>query len=308
MHSILSLLPYFDVQLFAEGADGGTGAGETGAGSAAPAQPQQGVKNPLASIKYGKQETEAPAAGEQQQTDEAADRSAQFEALIKGEYKDLYDRRVQDTIQRRLRANEETVNRYNQLSPVLQMLGEKYGVDANDAAALSKAIEEDDSFYEEEALESGMSVQQIKAARKMKRENAELRAQIEQQESKRRADEIYAEWDRQGQELKKIYPSFDLRAEMENEDFRNLLRSRVPLRTAFEVIHKDEIIPAAMQYTAKQVEQKLSRNIAAGQSRPAEGAMGSQGAVQTKSDVSQLTKADRDEIDRRVARGERIMF
>jgi hypothetical protein len=32
------------------------------------------------------------------------------------------------------------------------------------------------------------------------------------------------------------------------------------------------------------------------------------GAVQRKSDVSQLTKADRAEIARRVARGERIVF
>ena len=63
-----------------------------------------------------------------------------------------------------------------------------------------------------------------------------------------------------------------------------------------------------MQYTAKQVEGKLANKIRAGQNRPAEGAMRSQNAVVTKSDVSQLTKADRQEIARRVARGERIVF
>ncbi len=305
MHSILSLLPFFDVQLFAQGADGGTGAGETGADNAAPAQPQQGVKAPSAAAQSG-QQTDSPAAGEGQSGED--ERSAQFEALIRGEYKDLYDRRVQDTIQRRLRATEDAVSRYRQLAPALELLAERYGVDAADAAALSRAVENDDSFYEHEARERGMSVRQVREWHRTQRENAEMRAELARQASQRRAEELFADWNRQSEELRQIYPAFDLRTELQGETFRSLLRSRVPLRTAFEVVHKDELIPAAMQYTAKQVEQKLSRSIAAGQSRPAEGAMGSQGAVQTKSDVSQLTRAERDEIDRRVARGERIMF
>lgn len=301
MHRYLSLVPYFDIQLFAEGGDGGTGGGDTGAAAAAP---KPGVKNPLASVQYGKQE-EAPAAEEQAP---AIDRSAQFEALIKGEYKDLYDKRVQDTIRARLRANEDTVNRYNAFSPVRDMLADKYGVDANDPQAIMKALDEDESFYEAEAQDSGLSVQQVKEMRRMKRENASLRAQMQQQEAQRQSDAILADWMQQGEQVKQVYPSFDLQQELQNEQFRSLLKSKVPLQTAFEVIHKDEIIPAAMQFTAKQVEQKVANSIRAGQNRPAEGAMGSQSAVQTKSDVSQLTKADRDEIDRRVARGEKIRF
>ena len=74
------------------------------------------------------------------------------------------------------------------------------------------------------------------------------------------------------------------------------------------MIHKDEIIPAAMQFTAKAVEQKLTNKIIANGARPAENGNSSQGASVTKSDVSQLTKADRAEIARRVARGEKISF
>ena len=80
------------------------------------------------------------------------------------------------------------------------------------------------------------------------------------------------------------------------------------VRTAYEVIHKDEIIPAAMHMTAKTVEQKLTNKIIAGGARPSENGNSSQGASVTKSDVSQLTKADRAEIARRVARGEKISF
>ena len=312
----LSLLPYFDLQFFGEGAGGaggGTGAGGDGAGApsgqtaAAPAQPQTtGVKgNPLANVQYGKQD-DAPAAGEQQiNTDQ---RNARFEELIKGEYKDLYDARVQDTIRQRLKGNEATVQKYNALAPVLDLLAGKYGVDVNNIEALSKAIEDDETFYEDEALEKGLTVEQVKEIRKMQRENAQLKAQMQQQQNQEQANALYAAWMQQAEQLKTVYPGFDLATELQSEQFRALLRSNVPVQTAYEVVHKDEIIPAAMRFTAEKIQEKTVNSIRAGQRRPAEGAMASQGAVQIKSDVSQLTKADREEIARRVARGEKIRF
>ena len=112
----------------------------------------------------------------------------------------------------------------------------------------------------------------------------------------------------QADSLKAVYPTFDLNAEVENPQFRQLLRSGIDVRTAYEVIHKDEIIPAAMQFTAKTVEQKIANKIASGGSRPAENGMANQGAATVKSDVSKLTRADREEIIRRVQRGEKIRF
>ena len=311
----LSLSSVFDIQLFGEGAgggDGGTGGGAQGAGApegqteAAPAQPRFGRKsNPLAGVRYGKQEEVTPAAAEPKP---AGDRNAQFEALIKGEYKDLYDQRVQDTIQKRLKSNEATVQKYNALAPVLELLSGKYGVKADDVEALSKAIEEDETFYEDEAIERGITVEQVKEIRKIQRENAALKAQMEQEQTQQKADALYAAWMQQSETVKQIYPSFDLQSELENEQFRALLKSNVPIQTAFEVIHKDEILPAAMSVTAAKIQEKTANSIRSGQRRPAEGAMGARAAVETKSDVSQLTRADRAEINRRVARGEKIRF
>ncbi len=301
----LTLAPFFNIQLFAEG--GGAAAGGEGAAAAAPvAAPQQpGVKsNPLADVQYGKQES-APAAGEKGSAEE---RNSRFEELIKGEFKDLYDARVQNTIRERLKGNEATVQKYNALAPVLDLLAGKYGVEADNIEALSKAIEEDETFYEDEALEKGLTVQQVKEIRKMQRENAALKAQVEERSRKENADATYAAWMQQAETLKQVYPSFDFATEAQNEQFRRLLQSGIPLQTAFEVIHKDEIIPAAMQYTAKQVEAKVANNVRAGQKRPAEGAAGGRSAVQVKSDPSKFTKADMDEIARRVARGERIVL
>ena len=296
------------LQLFAEGGDGGTGAeGTTGVTETAAVSQTRKATNTLANVKYGKQEEAAPPPEEPKQT-ATPDRNAEFEKLIKGEYKDLYDARMQNAIRGRLKATEDTVNRFNALTPTLELLAEKYGVDANDVEALNKAIEEDESFFQDEALEKGMTVQQLKEFRKMQRENADLKRQMSDQQTKERAEMLYASWVDQGEKTKTVYPSFDLKAEMENPRFVDLLRNNIDVRTAYEVLHKDEIIPAAMQFTAKTVEQKLTNKIIAGGQRPTENGMNSQGAAVVKSDVSQLSKADRQEIIRRVQRGERIRF
>ena len=305
-----SIIPMLNLQLFAEGAgagDGGTAEGQGVTEAAALPQTKGEKNNPLSGVKYGIQE-EAPAAEVQTKTVAQPDRNAEFEKLIKGEYKDLYDAKMQDTIQKRLKGQKETVDKFNALTPTLELLAKKYGVDASDIEGLNKAIGEDDSYYEQEALEKGMTVQQLKEVKKMERENAELKAQMEEAQRQENGKKLYAAWMQQADEAKKVYPSFDLRAEMNNPKFVDLLRSNIDVRTAYEVLHKDEIIPAAMQFTAQTVESKLAKSIASNGARPSENGMSSQSAAVVKSDVSQLSKADRAEIIRRVQRGEKIRF
>lgn len=304
-----------NLQLFAEGGAGaGAAGGDTGTGTAtgdtgAAAVPNKGVKNPLADMKYGIQDTPAAVETAGKPAEPATpDRTAAFEAMIKGEYKDLYDAKVQDTIQKRLKSSKETVDKYNSLAPTLELLASKYGVDAADVEALNKAIADDDTYYEEEAMQRGLTVQELKGIKKMERENAALRAQMQEQQAKQNADKLYAAWMQQEAETQKVYPAFSMKAEMQNQKFVDLLRSNIDVRTAYEVLHKDEIIPAAMQFTAKTVEQKLTNKIIANGARPAENGMAAQGAALVKSDVSQLTKADREEIIRRVRQGEKIRF
>ena len=310
-----TFIPMLSLQLFADGGAGaGTGDGGTAEGqgvTAAAALPQtKGVKsNPLANVKYGIQPEEAaPAAEVQTETVAQPDRNAEFERLIKGEYKDLYDARVQDTVQKRLKGTKDTVDKYTALEPTLELLAKKYGVDATDIEALTKAISDDDTYYEQEAMERGLSVKQLKEVKKMERENADLRAQMQEAQKQENGKKLYSAWMQQAEEAKKVYPSFDLRAEMNNQKFLDLLRSNIDVRTAYEVLHKDEIIPAAMQFTAKTVESKLAKSIASNGARPSENGMSSQSAAVVKSDVSQLSKEDRAEIIRRVQRGEKIRF
>ena len=302
-----------NLQLFAEGTGGDGGTGSEGAKgvTATVAMSQKGAKsNPLANVVYGKQAVaaeEASPAAEVKPTP-TEDRNSKFEELIKGEYKDLYDAKVQDTVQKRLKNSKETVERYEALAPTLEILAKKYGVDASDIKALNKAIEEDDSYFEEEALEKGVTVEQLKEIRKMERENADLKRQMQEQTRKDNAAQQYATWMKQAEEAKKLYPSLNLEVETQNPQFRQLLMSGVDVGSAYLVVHKDEVIPAAMQYTAKTVEQKLTNKVIANGARPSENGNSSQSATVVKSDVSQLSKADRQEIIRRVQRGEKIRF
>jgi len=306
MHRFTFRPGYRFLQLFAEGGEGGTVAGTTGQTAAAPVQPQtQGAKNPLANVQYG---TQADPAAAGQETVNADERAAKFEELIKGEYKDLYEDRLKDTISKRLKGTEEVVRRYDALSPVLDLLAQKYGVDTNDVDALSKAIEDDETFYEDEALEKGMTVEAVKQMRKMERENAALKKAMEEKQNKERAEQDFAKWMQEADRVKEIYPGFDIREQLQDPALRRLLMSGIPLQQAFEALHLKEIMGGAMQFTAGKIAGKVANHVASGMKRPQEGAMGNQATTVSKRNVSQLNKADRQEILRRAARGEKIGF
>lgn len=304
-----------NLQMFAEGgagADGGTGAegAANGVNVSVPGS-RKGV-NPLADVKYGKQaEEEAHAPDVQQETDvpEGTDLDTEFKDLIKGKYKAQYDKLTQDTVQRRLKGTKEAVDKFNALTPTLQMLAKKYGLeDATDAKALQAAIEEDNSFYEQEAYLKGVSVEELKAVRKLETKNAELTRLLNEKNANEQAERDVAEWMRQAQAATEQFPDLDLAAELENPQFVSLLKMNIPVETAYFAMHHRELVPKAMQYASKTAEQKVVNKVIANGARPVENGLQGQASTLVKSDVSQLTRADREEIIRRVQRGEKITF
>ena len=317
----------FNLQLFGEGggAAGGEGAG-AGAADGTVGNPAttgksgKAARNPLADVQYGK----PPEAEEAQQQGEVAQKeSAQqaavdpdkaFEQLIKGEYKDAFAKRTQRIIDDRFKQTKGLEAQVQQMEPMLQMLAERYGIeDTKDLKAIMKAMEDDDGYYEEEAMRRDMSVAQLKQMKQMERENAQFKRAQAEQERQQNADRIYQGWLQQSEQVKQAYGNFDLRSEIGNpetgERFMGLLRSGVDVKTAYEVIHKDDIIGGAMAYTAQQTEKRVTDSIRARGMRPTEnGSSGNAAAVVRKADVNTLTRKDRDEIARRVMRGEKISF
>ena len=295
-----------NLQLFAEGGAAGGESGGDGAGVTAQAAAVQtkGVKsNPLANVVYGKQPQEsAPAAEVQKEAPKTVDRHAEFEAMIKGDYKEAYDKRVQDTIRSRLKGAKETEDKLNAMNPLLDMLSARYGVKPDDTAGLIKALEGDEDFLEKAAAENDMQPKQYRQFLQLKSENERLKNQTQQEQMNRQ----YAMWEQQAEQARNLYPNLDLNVESQNPQFRQLLFAGIDVGTAYMAIHKDDVLTGAMQATAKNLEQKFANKIAAGNSRPAENGASGQSAAVIKADPSKWTKADREEARRRVARGEKI--
>ena len=299
-----------NLQLFAEGGAPSGDGGAEGAGVTAQAAAVQtkGVKsNPLANVKYGKQPQEsAPAAEVQKEETQPVDRHAEFESMIKGDYKEAFDKRVQDIVQKRLKGHKETEDRLNAMNPLMDMLSARYGLKSDDTAGLMKALEADESFLEDAAAKNDMPPSKYREFLQMKGENERLKNQSEEQFKQQQRDQQYAAWEQQAEQARQKYPNLDLNVESQNPQFRQLLFAGIDVGTAYAVLHQDDIIAGAMHHTAKTVEQKISNKIAAGNSRPAENGASGQSAAIIKSDPSKWTKADREEARRRVARGEKI--
>ena len=239
---------------------------------------------------------------------ESIHRKISFDELIKGEYKQDFDARVQNILRERFRKNDEASAR---MQPLFQALGKKYNVDASDLDALTKAIDGDDSLYEQEAMERGMSVESLKAIKQIERENAVLRKREETNQQEMQIRQHLDGLARQGEELKKLYPGFDLQTELRNPEFLRLTSPgvNVSVRTAYEVVHRDEMRGAEMQFAAQKSAERLSNSIRSNSRRPSESGLGSgQERGEVKTDPRTLSKADRAEIKRRVARGEKIVF
>lgn len=292
------------------------------AGAAAPAGEGSGDINTSvagekegAKVVYGKQpeepkETQVATETNTNTPDPEARKAAYLK--FKNEYKDLFGEDTQNIIDKRFKETKILKKQIDDVKPILDILGPKYGISDGDMAKLAKAVQEDTSLIEDQATEMGMTVEQYQKYRQLERENAEFkRAQqeaAEQQSRKQAYDKLLKEAD----DLKATYPGFDLEAELSNEktgqDFASVLRSGASLKAAYQAVHFDDILPNAMHLAAEKQKEATAKNIQSRNTRPAENGISSQTGVIVKNDPSKFTFADIDDLVKRVASGEKISF
>lgn len=233
---------------------------------------------------------------------------AAFEELISGEYKDMFSDRVQKIIDRRFKQTKELEEQLGQATPILDILRQKYGLRNASPKQILEAVENDDLYWEDAATQAGLTVEQYKYIKKIERENEAMKTYSKRQQAQQKANETYQQWIKQAEQMQEEYPEFDLNEECKNREFLSLLQSGVAIKTAYEVIHVDDIKKSVAQNTAKTVEKNVVNNIRANGIRPAEnGTLQSTGII-IKSDVSKLTRKDREAAARAAMRGEKITF
>ena len=305
-----------------DGEGGGAEAPAQGETQASAGNTRQSKTGALNNVKYGKQPE--PAAQQEEQSDAGAEkvkdvettsdaleeRKKAFRKLITEDYKDLYTQETQRMIDRRFKETREMEKQMQSYRPVLDTLMERYGIEDGDAKRLLEAVDNDHAYWSEAAEEAGMSEDQYKEFRRLKRENAGLlRAQqMQQQEAQIKAQG--EKWYMEAEAMKgnPLYQNFDLMQELQNPDFVGLLQAGTPMEHAYKVLHFDELMGNAVQAAAASTEKKVADNVRAKGSRPSENGTNSNSAFVTKTDPTKLTRADFEEIERRVARGERISF
>ena len=239
-----------------------------------------------------------------------------WDELIKGQYKKEYNQAVKDAVNKRFKNQRNLQGQIDSIDPMIRALAQKYNVNANaDGSipidALTKMVMDDNSIYEEEAFQRGMSVQDLKELKRLEAENAQLRSANQ----RTREQEEWNMIESQSESLKQIYPDFDLEMEMTNPQFGRLLATMQnsgfpnPVQTAYEAVHREEIMGGAMRYAVTQTEQKISNSIQSGMRRPKENGSGNQASASIgATDPSRLTLAQLQDIRQRAERGERISF
>jgi hypothetical protein len=305
-----------NLRLFDGGAAAGAPSGGEAGGNATGSNAGLANQTKPEKVVYGIQdepETGAePQAKETNANDETetksdpVDKGKAFEDMIKGDYKEQFDARVKQILERRFKAHDELEKFKADSQEILDIMFAKYGV--KDLKGLQKAVQEDDSYFEEAAAAEDLSVEQYKYKLKLEKENAAKDKALREMERRENARRAYADWQRQAESLKTRYPNFSLESEAANPQFAKLLQNGIDVKTAFETIHHDEILSGAMMQTAQAVRKNVTESIKARGLRPSENGINAQAGVIVKNDVSKLTPKDRAEIARRARMGETIKF
>ena len=222
-----------------------------------------------------------------------------------------FNKRIQAIVSSRLKSERSAEEALGKMAPAIEVLARKYDLDVNnmDYDALAKKINDDDSYYEDKALKMGVSVETAKKLDQMERDSEREKRTLQDQA----LSQHFARLEQQGEELKKIFPGFDLRKELENPVFVRMTapgKGIMSVEDAYRAVHRKEIEAASSQFIAKKTAENLSNAIQSGSRRPNESGSSSQAPSVTHFDYSKASKQQREafkaDLRARMARGEKV--
>ena len=225
-----------------------------------------------------------------------------------------YNKQMQTVVQSRLKNAKAAEESLAKLTPALELLARRHGLDAEnmDYDAIAKAINDDDAYYEDLALEKGVTLETAKRIDQQEREHARQQREEARNLEQQKLQNHFMKLEQQGETLKKTFPNFDLRTELKNPVFARMTSPNVgvSVEDAYHAVHRKEIMAAGMQVTAQQTAQKISNAIQAGSRRPDENGTSGQSASVTTFDYSKASKQQREALKREIyaakARGEKL--
>ena len=225
-----------------------------------------------------------------------------------------YNKQMQAVVRSRLKSEKSAEEALGKMTPAIEVLARKYGLDATnmDYEALAKKINDDDSYYEDKALEMGVSVETAKRVDQMERDTERQKAQQQRTLQEQKIQQHFVKLEQQSEAMKKVFPNFDLRKELQNPYFARMTSPNVGISVedAYYAIHRNEIQTASMQITAQKTAEKISNAIQSGSRRPNESGTSSQAPSVSTFDYSKASREQREafkkDLQARMARGEKV--
>lgn len=312
----------FDLQLFAEGGAPAGGAAGTGATPQAAAAGNTGVtgtaaashrsgREDLTQVQYGKQGPVQQGRGPTPTTTTGQTGAAKQVDAAKGQQAKTYtDAEVQQIVQARLKDARGHQAAMETLQPMLKAMASQWGIAEGDYQALADRYLSDDSLYEEEAIETGMSVEAVKQLHQLRAERDRAMSQVSQFTEQAQMETHLRGLIQQGEAFKSKYPLFDLQAALQDDAFvRMTSPGGLSVEQAYAALHHDEMQQWAIAQATQQTMRRASQAVQANMARPVENAgRGAAPAAPVRDDPTKLNRDDIKEIMRRAQRGERISF
>lgn len=145
-------------------------------------------------------------------------------------------------------------------------LGQRYGVDPDDVAAIEAAVNADKSYIKEFARANGTSDE---LAEKHLRYKAASEARDREETERQTAaqNEMIAQ---EEAKVKALYPDFDMAEAMKSSRFKAMMDSGMTMQEAYEAMNYRRLTDQAVEKAVREAEDRLSK--APVTKRPAEGA------------------------------------
>ena len=220
-----------------------------------------------------------------------------------------YNKEMQAIVQSRLRSAKAAEETLGKLNSALEMQALKFGLDPSniDYDELAKKMADREAYVEDKALREGVTYDEADQA-----VDKELKAASEKRQQRTLEEQAFQQHimklEQQGEAMKKVFPNFDLRKELQIPAFARMTSPNVGISVedAYYAVHRKELQTAAMQVTAQKTAQMISNSIASGSRRPDENGTSGQAPSVTTFDYRSMSPERRNALKQRIRSGEKI--
>lgn len=242
----------------------------------------------LQTFSEGEAETVAPSA-------DNTTAEGEFEELIKGKYADAFKSRVQGIIDKRFSKMKAMEKSLEELSPLKEHLEARFPhINRDDTPSLVSAYLSEQNSSPTAKPEARVPEAFLRSAGHLIKHKA--------------AEQVRDALLRDSAELRRLYPSFDLKRELTSSpEMRRLITAGVPLRRAYETVNIERITEDAVREAVLRAKIETAESIRLSR-RVQENSLSDRAASQKHTDVNNLTEADIRKIITDVGNGARVTF